>query len=65
MIRPCGLVGKKVTSIERVLGRAVDMSEVKMSVVARCVDVFGLTPINMKVDSLTGEFRESSAAMVA
>ncbi len=65
LIRPCGLVGKKATSVERLLGRDVDMSEVKISVVAKCAEVFGLTPINMEVGSLIGEFRESPAVTVA
>ena len=37
-IVPCGLVGKTVTSLQNILGRAQDMAAVKLAV----VDYFGL-----------------------
>lgn len=44
VIVPCGLKGKGVTSLERLLGRKVPMLEVKERVVAALAEVFGLTP---------------------
>jgi lipoyl(octanoyl) transferase len=41
LITPCGLVGRGVTSIERLLGRAPAMAEVKRAVGARMRQVFG------------------------
>jgi lipoyl(octanoyl) transferase len=41
LIVPCGITGKGVTSIERVTGRPVAMTEVADAVAARLADVFG------------------------
>ncbi len=41
-IHPCGLVGKEVTSIERVLGRPVEMAEIKTLAAEKVAEVFGL-----------------------
>jgi lipoyl(octanoyl) transferase len=38
---PCGLVGRRVTSMERALGRAVDLGQVKESCAAHFQEVFG------------------------
>ena len=40
-IVPCGIVGKKVTSLQKELGHAVDMAEVKERVLASFAEVFG------------------------
>jgi lipoate-protein ligase B len=42
LIVPCGLADKEVTSMERVLGRAVDMAKVRQLVEANFSAVFGL-----------------------
>jgi lipoate-protein ligase B len=42
-IHPCGLVGKEVTSIERILGVPVDTAEVKALAAEKVAEVFGLT----------------------
>lgn len=44
VIIPCGLKGKGVTSLERLLGRRVPMAEVKARVVAAFAEVFGMLP---------------------
>lgn len=43
LIVPCGIVGRGVTSIERLLGRRVAMAEVEDAVVRHTLDVFGRT----------------------
>ena len=65
LIHPCGLVGKRVTSIERLLGRSVDMRTVKASVVDNFAKVFALEPIHSDADSLLAEVGASSRATVA
>lgn len=42
-IIPCGIVNKKVTSIERELGHQVDLSEVKQHIKTHFCDVFEVT----------------------
>lgn len=44
VIIPCGLKGKGVTSLERLLGRKLPMAEVKGRVVEAFAQVFGLKP---------------------
>jgi lipoyl(octanoyl) transferase len=44
VIIPCGLKGKGVTSLERLLGRKVPMEEAKAKVVEAFAEVFGLAP---------------------
>ena len=45
LIVPCGIVGRGVTSMERLLGRAVPLAEVADAVVRRFEAVFDLTPL--------------------
>ncbi len=52
-IHPCGLVGKEVTSIERILGRPVDMAEVKSLAAQKVGEVFGRTPIWKSIKEIT------------
>ncbi len=40
LIVPCGIAGKRVTSLERALGRAVPMNEVRERLIARFASVF-------------------------
>jgi lipoyl(octanoyl) transferase len=44
LIVPCGIAGRGVTSLDRLLGRAVDRREVEDRIVSRFCDVFGRTP---------------------
>lgn len=44
LIVPCGLAGRGVTSLERLLGRPVTVAEVKPVLVARFLDVFQWLP---------------------
>lgn len=47
LIHPCGLVGKRVTSLEKILGRDPGMDAVKASVVRRFGEVFDLSTHEM------------------
>ena len=42
LIRPCGLDPNRMTSMERILGKAVSLQAVKEKVVANFADVFGV-----------------------
>jgi lipoyl(octanoyl) transferase len=42
LIVPCGIVGRKATSLEKLLDRAVSLEEVEPKIVAHFGDVFGL-----------------------
>jgi lipoyl(octanoyl) transferase len=42
LIVPCGIAGRKATSLEKLLGRAVDMSEVAPKMARHFGEVFGL-----------------------
>jgi lipoyl(octanoyl) transferase len=44
LILPCGIADRGVTSLARLLGRAVDCAEVEDRIVAHFCDVFGRTP---------------------
>jgi lipoate-protein ligase B len=52
LIVPCGLVGKGVTSMEETLGRAVDMGEVRESVVQNFASVFGVAAREVALQEL-------------
>ena len=44
LIVPCGIAGRRATSLEKLLGRPVEMKEVAPRVVAHFGEVFGLDP---------------------
>lgn len=44
LIVPCGIVGRGVTSLERILGRRVELGAVEDAVIRRVAEVFGRTP---------------------
>jgi lipoyl(octanoyl) transferase len=44
LIVPCGIVGKRATSLEKLLGRRVEMKEVAPRIVAHLGELFGLSP---------------------
>lgn len=51
-IVPCGITGKKVTSMEKILGRAPDINRVKESLTRHLCDIFNITPVQ---DSIGNE----------
>jgi lipoyl(octanoyl) transferase len=48
LIVPCGIVGRRATSLEKLLGRAVSVSDIRPRMVRHFGDVFGL---EMKAES--------------
>jgi lipoate-protein ligase B len=54
-IRPCGHAGGIMTSMEKCLGHAVDMEDVKASVIAHFQAIFGLTLRRVNVSELLPE----------
>jgi lipoyl(octanoyl) transferase len=44
LIVPCGIAGKRATSLEKLLGRRVEMKEVAPRIAVRVGEVFGLCP---------------------
>jgi len=47
LIVPCGVAGKRATSLERALGRAVAIDEVRQQLVAHFASVFASEPLRM------------------
>ncbi|HUV03757.1 MAG TPA: lipoyl(octanoyl) transferase LipB [Armatimonadota bacterium] len=60
LIDPCGLTGRQVTSLERLIGRCPDMGEVKGSVVAKLARVFDLEPVRTDVADILASARVGS-----
>jgi lipoyl(octanoyl) transferase len=52
LIVPCGILGRGVTSLERVLGRPVPVAEVEVVFTEAFADVFGLRAVARPHDSL-------------
>jgi lipoyl(octanoyl) transferase len=44
LIVPCGIAGKRATSLEKLLGRRVEIKEAAPRIAARLGEIFGLTP---------------------
>jgi lipoyl(octanoyl) transferase len=66
LIVPCGIAGKRATSLEKILGRVVAAGEAKLRLVAHFAEVFDLQPRTVSREELTEALRthESSAAAV-
>jgi lipoyl(octanoyl) transferase len=52
LIVPCGIAGKRATSLEKLLGRRVDMSEAAQKIVAQFAQLFGLVPRALSTGAL-------------
>ena len=52
LIVPCGIAGKRATSLEKLLGRRVEMKEVAPRIAARLGEIFGLRPQASSRDAL-------------
>jgi lipoyl(octanoyl) transferase len=52
LIVPCGIAGKRATSLEKLLGRRVEMEEAAPRITAHFSEVFGLTPRMCRRDVL-------------
>ena len=44
LIVPCGIAGKRATSLEKLLGRRVELNEAAPRITARLGEIFGLAP---------------------
>jgi lipoyl(octanoyl) transferase len=52
LIVPCGIAGKRATSLEKLLGRRVEMREVAPRIVTHLGEIFGLSPRASSRESL-------------
>jgi lipoyl(octanoyl) transferase len=57
LIVPCGISGRKATSLEKILGRAVTRKEVLQPVVGNFAEVFGLEMRETSLDDLLAELQ--------
>jgi len=62
LIVPCGLVQKKATSLEKILGRAVAVEDVKPYLVANFAKIFGRETCAMTRPDLEATMPESEAS---
>jgi lipoate-protein ligase B len=62
LIVPCGIAGKRATSLERVLDRAVKMEEVRPKLVSHFADVFGCELIAVPRVTLEEKLTDHAAA---
>jgi lipoyl(octanoyl) transferase len=67
LIVPCGIVGKRATSLEKLLGRLVEMKEIVPRISAHLGEIFGLAPRACGRDDLEMMLRahEDRAALAA
>lgn len=62
LIVPCGIAGRKTTSLEKILGRAVTRKEVVQPVVRNFGEVFGLDVREMSRDDLLAQLRTQESS---
>jgi len=62
LIVPCGIVGKGVTSLEHVLGRAISSDQVSPRLISHFADVFGCSMETASRDALAGILTGHQAA---
>jgi lipoate-protein ligase B len=62
LIVPCGIAGKRATSLERVLDRAVKSEEVRPKLVSHFADVFGCEMIVVPRSALEEKLADHAAA---
>jgi lipoyl(octanoyl) transferase len=67
LIVPCGIAGKRATSLEKLLGRGVEMKEAAPRITTRLGEIFGLVPRACGRDDFEAMLRshEESAALAA
>jgi lipoyl(octanoyl) transferase len=61
LIVPCGVAGKRATSLERATGRAVPISEVRERLVAHFATVFERQPVHIRREELEQRLRTAPA----
>ncbi len=68
LIVPCGIVGKRATSLEKLLGRRVEMKEAAPRIAVHLGEIFGLVPRACgrdALDALLQPFEERTALATA
>ncbi len=67
LIVPCGIAGKRATSLEKLLGRRVDLNEAAPRIVTHLAEIFGLAPRASNRDALEALLgpHEARASLVA
>lgn len=65
LIVPCGIAGRNATSLEKLLGRAVNMGEAEEQIVRHFGEVFGLTMKPVSERGLLDRLQEAESAAVA
>ncbi len=64
LIVPCGIAGKRATSLEKLLGRRVELKEVAPRIASHLAEIFGLGPracSRAALDALLQPFEERTA----
>jgi lipoyl(octanoyl) transferase len=64
LIVPCGIAGKRATSLEKLLGRRVGLPEVALSVVRHLSGIFGLVPRATSREELESSLRQHEGVAV-
>jgi lipoyl(octanoyl) transferase len=65
LIVPCGLAGKRATSLERALGRSVSMAEARDRLTAHFAEVFGLVIDEISLEELNDSLARARPAVPA
>jgi lipoyl(octanoyl) transferase len=65
LIVPCGIAGKRATSLEKLLGRRVDVQEVAPRIAARLGEIFGLSPRASNREALEALLEQHESRPVA
>lgn len=64
LIIPCGITGRKATSLEKLLQRSVLLSEVKPRLTHHLAELLSRTPISTPLDQLVSHLTEFEASVV-
>jgi len=64
LIVPCGIAGKRATSLEKLLGRRVETREVAPRIVAHLGEIFGLDPRRCSLGALKAGLEQQEAEPV-
>ena len=64
LIVPCGIAGKRATSLEKLLGRRVEIKEAAPRIAAHLGEIFGLNPRACGRDELDSKLTEPESQLV-
>jgi lipoyl(octanoyl) transferase len=65
LIVPCGIAGKRATSLEKLLGRFVGINQAALRIVAHFGEIFGLSPHQGEREALEELLRQSEERIAA